>query len=79
MRNAELMKAIGVLLGWVKFMDPPEERKYHCQKCGFALNVMYMESKNYMVSCRKCEIVSLVKADSRDHALSKIGVKEEQK
>lgn len=45
-----------------------------CVLCGCELETVYCEERLYMVRCRKCEIVTLVKAGSPEVAANRIGI-----
>ena len=45
-----------------------------CHRCGTKLATYYCEERLYMVRCRKCETVTLVRAGNPEEAARKIGV-----
>ena len=77
MSLAEMYDAASFLFDWaeemVRHVDTSE---YFCKTCGTELYAFYLENRTYMVVCPCCETATLVKAKSKDFALTKIGNKE---
>ena len=53
------------------------DRRY-CAKCKTALFFSYLENRNYVIHCVKCNTKTIVKTDCPTRALDIVGIKKEE-
>ena len=77
MSLCEMYDAANFMFDWAEaFFHYSDNSTHFCKSCGTELYAAYLENRIYMVVCPCCETLTLVKAKSKDFALTKIGNKE---